>query len=373
MKPTGRPLHRVLHLINGEHYSGAERVQDLLAQHLPAFGFDVEIACLKPNLFPKQMRARNVPLHTLPMRSKVDLGIVLALARKIRERGYSLIHTHTPRTALIGRPASLLARIPFVYHVHSPAEADSTDVWRNRINSLIERVTLVGADHLITVCEPYRADFMARGFRKDRISVVLNGIEHEGPLRAWTPPTNGWRIGTVALFRPRKGLENLLRALAMLVAEGYDISLLAVGPFESPDYEREIRALSETLGLGNRIQWTGFTSDVDSEFARMDIFVLPSLFGEGNPMVIIEAMANGVPVIATRLGGIPDVVRNGIDGCLVAPGDDRALADAIRAGVTGQMDLVQMRESAYERRHALLSAGAMAHAVAGVYEKVLSA
>ena len=117
------PSVNVLHVINGEHYAGAERMQDLLAQRLADHGFQAGFACLKPGRFPDARRGRQAPLYALPMRSRLDLRCVPRLVRIIRREGCRLVHTHTPRTALLGRLAALLAGVPMVYHVHSPTGA----------------------------------------------------------------------------------------------------------------------------------------------------------------------------------------------------------------------------------------------------------
>ena len=127
---------RVLHVINGEHYAGAERVQDYLALRLPERGFSVDFACVKPNRFGQLRHARQAALHDVPMRSRLDLRPVRTLARLIRNQRYAIIHTHSPRTALVGGLAAALAGVPFVHHAHSPTSNDSTRRWRNRVNGI---------------------------------------------------------------------------------------------------------------------------------------------------------------------------------------------------------------------------------------------
>ena len=95
-------LQRVLHLINGEHYAGAERVQDLLAACLPRFGYEVGFACVKPGVFPESRSARHIPLYRVPMQSRFDLRSIGRLCQIVDEGGYTLIHAHTPRTAIVG-------------------------------------------------------------------------------------------------------------------------------------------------------------------------------------------------------------------------------------------------------------------------------
>ena len=111
---------KVLHLINGEHYAGAERVQDTLAQALPALGCAVDFVCLKDGVFGQSRHAREANVSVAPMRSRVDLQPGLHIARLLRDGKYDLLHTHTPRTALVGSLAVRLARRPMVHHIHGP-------------------------------------------------------------------------------------------------------------------------------------------------------------------------------------------------------------------------------------------------------------
>jgi len=110
----------VLHLINGEHYAGAERVQDLLGQQLGGYGYRAGFACLKQGQFAAMRKCRDVPLYDVAMKNRFDPSPAWRLAGIIRGNGYRLIHTHTARSALVGCLASLLAGAPLVHHVHSP-------------------------------------------------------------------------------------------------------------------------------------------------------------------------------------------------------------------------------------------------------------
>jgi len=179
-------------------------------------------------------------------------------------------------------------------------------------------------------------------------------------------------LGTMALFRPRKGMEVLLEALAQLRAQGLPVRLRAVGGFETPEYERQLKSLCGRLGLDDVVDWVGFVRHVDRELARMDLFVLPSLFGEGLPMVILEAMAAGVPVVATRVEGAPEAIREGRDGELAEPDNARSLAGAIARVVRGESDWASLRASALARHAEGFSDRKMAEGVAEVYDRVLS-
>jgi len=377
--PTGKvpeqaaavELFSVLHVINGEHYAGAERVQDLLATRLQDFGYAVGFATLKPGRFAAQRDSQTAPLHALSMRNRFDLRPAFALARLVKAHEYRLIHTHTPRAALVGRLAAELTGVPLVHHLHSPTGTDTTHRLRNQLNAAVERWGFARARRVIAVSDSLADYGQLQGIPRERLQVIPNGVPAVGSSAVRPLSGNCCVLGCVALFRQRKGLEILLEALAQLRSQGRNVTLRAVGSFETEAYERTIRQQVDRLKLEDRIQWVGFSSNVGAELARMDLFVLPSLFGEGMPMVILEAMAAGVPVVASRVEGVPQVIRNGLDGLLAEPGDPHDLAWQISRILDGEVDAQTLRKSALRRQASQFSDVSMARATAGVYDQLL--
>lgn len=367
-----RRTHKVLHVMNGEVYGGAERTLDHLAEHLGRFGFEAAFACIKPGLFPRVRHARLATLYELPMRHRADLRPVGSLVRIIREKGYRLVYAHTARSVLMASLASKIAGVPLVYHVQSPTSRDTTNRWKNRVNALIERLSLTRASALMAVSESMAEHVRRQGFAEEMISVVPNGVPCREPVPARNPAKAAWTLGTVALLRPRKGVEVLLRALAILRSEGLPVRLRAAGPFETPEYERQMKGLTEELGLCPFVDWTGFTRDVDAELAQMDLFVLPSLFGEGLPLVVLEAMAAGVPVVASRVEGTPEAIRDGREGLIFEPGDPQDLAAKLKRIIGGELDWHALRASALMRHAERFSDVHMAAGVAEIYRRVLA-
>lgn len=364
---------KVLHLINGEFFAGAERVQDLLALRLPEFGYDCGFVCLKPGAFEVNRRSGAVPLHTLPMRSKFDVSVVSRVAATLREGGYKILHTHTVRGGLIGRFASRMAGVPMVHHIHSPARRETEQGLRNWVNAVVEeRICLPEAARVVAVSNSLEAYLREHGVRPSRISVVPNGVPVLTDTCGWRAPEAEWVLGTVALFRPRKGLEILLHALKDLRDQGLAVRLLAVGGFETEAYEMEMRSLATELKLNDAVEWTGFTRDVGAQLSSMHVFTLPSLFGEGLPMVVIEAMAAGLPVVASRVEGIPEVIGTDHAGVVVEPGDAPSLAAGIASLVNAGPERVRAVAAAgHRRQRQLYSDVAMARAMAGIYAGVL--
>jgi glycosyltransferase involved in cell wall biosynthesis len=237
----------------------------------------------------------------------------------------------------------------------------------------VEHISLTRAAALIAVSHSLGERLCRWRRYRDRVFVVPNGVPCAEPRPIRAPGEKDWTLGTVALFRPRKGLEVLLEAMAILAWQGTPVRLRAVGDFETPAYRQQILSWADALGLRGAVEWIGFTRDVGRQLQGMDVFVLPSLFGEGLPMVVLEAMAAGVPVVATRVEGIAEAIRDGQDGLLVEPKDPRLLAAAIARFVSGQVDWAAMSSSAVERHAHHFSDETMAAGVAEVYRRVLAA
>lgn len=379
--PAAPTLHRVattrvLHLVNGEHFSGAERVQSHLGRCLPTYGVQADFACVKPGRFATLLDEHGGAwgvCHRTPMLNRFDIRTAWRIAKLVKTEKYDLLHAHTPRTAMLAAIASRIIDVPWVYHVHSPASRDSTRQFTNYANAWIETQSLRKCSHLITVSESLRQDCLSKGVEESRVTVVHNGVPAIRPPRTSTPvPGKTWTIGMVALMRPRKGLEFVLEALSLLAIQGHDVRLRCIGPFENTEYETFINQRISELVVENRVERVGFTSDVPAVLAQLDAMVLPSMFGEGLPMVVLEAMAAGLPVIATRVEGTPEAIRDGIDGLLAQPCNSDSLADAIRTLITGGVDWNTMAESACERHAAHFSDWAMAKRTADVYCKLFA-
>jgi len=368
-------------VINGEHYSGAERVQDLLALQLPQLGFEVGFACVKPDRFPEVRQSQKTLLYKTPMRGRFDLSCAKRLAELIRVEDYALVHAHTPRSVLVGSLAAKWADVPLVYHVHSPTGNDSTRRLQNWVNAKLEHWSIRHAAQLIAVSPSLKRLMEQQGFAPERVTYVPNGVPaidapprqrpmQRRPMQSRT--LQSWTLGMAALFRPRKGIEVLIESLAALRSRGVDVTLRAVGPFETPEYERKVMALVENLGVGEAIEWTGFTQDIAAELRQMDLFVLPSLFGEGLPMVVLEAMAAGLPVVASHVEGVPEAIRHREEGLLVEPNSVSQLALAIEEIVVGdQLDYESLSKSARQRHAECFSDRSMAGNLAEVYRKIL--
>jgi glycosyltransferase involved in cell wall biosynthesis len=364
---------KALHVINGEHFSGAERVQQLLGKCLAEFGVESSFACVKPGKFPDLCGLRPEQILCLPMLRRFDLRVVDQLVRQVREHGFQLLHAHTPRTAMLTSLAAFRTGTPWVYHVHSPTSRDSTRGMVNRINQLMERYSIRSCTQLVTVSKSLRREMLRLGVPRQRLTVVPNGVPAIDPIDQISRlGSNQWRLGLIALMRPRKGVEVALEALAKLKSDAGQVELELIGGFETVGYQQQILGLIERLGLQDRVHWTGFTNDIATAIRRLDVLVLPSLFGEGMPMVVLEALAAAVPVVATKVEGTPEVIRHGVEGLLAEPRNAVSLADQIQAMTTCRYRWQQMSSQALQRHRQNYSDRLMAQRVANLYRRIVN-
>ncbi len=365
---------RVLHVINGEHYSGAERVQDLLAMSLPQQHCEVGFATLKSGKFAETRESQLTPVTALAMRSRLDLRGANQLAELVKTEHYDLLHAHTPRALMLATIAAWRTSTPLVYHIHSPVGRDSTRWLQNAINAGVERVCLRRVDRVIVVAPSLVAYMRGMGVKADRIDCVPNGVPgcDREPCRR-RRQHDAFQLGMVALFRPRKGTEVLLDAFAAAVSQGHRLKLRLIGGFESDEYQCQLRRRAERLGIDSAVEWVGFTRDIAGQLAQLDALVLPSLFGEGLPMVVLEAMAAGVPVVASHVEGNSHAVVHRETGLLFDPGNVGELAAALVELADARVDSQRLARQARNRHAELFSDSAMAAGVAQTYRKVLAA
>jgi glycosyltransferase involved in cell wall biosynthesis len=289
----------------------------------------------------------------------------------VRAQHFDLIHTHTPRTALVGHLAAYLAEVPHVHHVHGHTASEVGRGWLKRVSAHVERMSLSRASAVIAV-SPTAAQYIRTwGIPGDRVHLVPNGVPDRKNIRRPTP-SGTWTLGMIALLRPRKGLEVLLQSIAILRGQKIPVRLRVIGRFETPQYDKQMHRMACELGIADYVEWLGFQQDVNAELDKLDLAILPSVLPEGMPMVVLEAMAAGVPTIGSRVDGISDVIRDGLDGLLVNPEDPQDLARSIADVVTAKHDWQSLRQNCIANHAQKFSDAAMAAGVAKVYRQVLN-
>lgn len=321
---------KVLHLLYSLNVGGAERLALNLCGGLKDNGEYLPHVCSLTDEggLTKEFLARGIPTFFLEKPAGLSFKIVMKLARLIKKEGIQILHTHNTGPWIYGALTSLCSRIKLVHTEHSNVTATGSSLF------FLEKLLSYCTNTI--VCDANQvADFMIRRQKINarKIKVIWNGIDvdlfHNGSgnneTRKQLNLTDKTVIGSVARLSEEKDQKNLLSAFEIVKSAIPDAFLLFVGdgPMRE-DIELEINRKN----LSNDVHITGFVQDVRKYLGSMDLFVLSSK-REGLPLSILEAMAAGLPVVATDVGGNHEVIVNGKTGLLVPSGDSAALADAI--------------------------------------------
>jgi glycosyltransferase involved in cell wall biosynthesis len=374
---------RVAQLVTELDPGGAERVVYELATGLDRERFDPVVISLQPATgeVAEWLARADVPVRSIDMRSRLDLRAKMRLVRLLRAERVGLLHTHLVHATYLGRRAARRAGVGAVVStVHLVERA-----WRPW-RSMADRLTSGASDAIVCVSDSAREQYLKRvGVRPDKVRVIHNGIDlarfscsrgaedraaAKKALGLPAPISGGTRvIVSLGRLRRQKGHDVALRAMAIVARRVPDAVMLVVG--DGPE-RAKLKALHARLGLEGKAVFVGQRPDVARVLAAADCLVAPSRY-EGFGLAAAEAMASGLPVIASRIDSLPEVIADDVSGLLVPPGDPGALAAAIER-VLGDDELAaRLGRAARERVRERFTLETMLGAYTDLYEEVLAA
>ncbi len=320
----------ILHLITELSTGGAQKALARLLACMDQQRFDSAVVCLYngDKAVAQEIRALNIPVTDLGMSAKWRLDALWRLYRLLRRERPVILHTWMFHANIPGRVLGRLAGVPIII------SSERTMGQEGPIRRWLNRTTAPLTDRVVCVSKSV-ADFAARviGIPPAKLVVIPNGI----PLGDFRPgdqakaratlemPPSALVVGAVGRLQPVKGIHYLLEAFARLASDHPEAILLLVG--DGPQ-RAQLERLARHVGGSERVCFLGSRSDVPRLLQAMDIFVLPSIW-EGMPNAALEAMAAGLPTVATAVGGTPEVVVDGVTGLLAPPCNPDALAQAI--------------------------------------------
>ena len=320
----------VLHIVAPTEVGGLERVVHALATGQRGAGHRVIVAAVlgrpgegHPFIQPLlDADVEVVPVSLAPRAYLRERAAVAGICTRVQP---DVVHTHGHRVDVVDAGAARRLGIPTVTTVHGFTGGD----WKNRLYERLQRRAFRRFDAVVAVSRPLGEDLARSGVAAGRLHVVPNAWSGTGEAlprdrarRALGVPPQRLHVGWVGRLTAEKGADVLLAALGRLGDLPLTASVLGEGRAR-----RELQD-SAAAGLAERVRWFGAVSDAARLFAGFDVFVLSSRT-EGTPIVLFEAMATGTPIVATAVGGVPDVLSPG-EALLVPPDDPSALADAIR-------------------------------------------
>lgn len=341
----------VLWLIKGLDAGGAEQLLLSTAEVMDRERFHLEVAYLVPAhaaLVPR-FRALRIPTHLLDGPNEYDPRWVLRLRRLVRRGRFDVVHTHSPYVASLARPAlrtlpkSVRPRLIYTEHNLWGSRAWPTRV-ANRLTYSMDSEQLAVSEAVLRSVPPSL---------RTRLELLVHGTRLN-PAPPETPGSVRRELGirsgetlllSVANLRPAKDHRRLLAVVRSLLDEGRQIRLAIAG--HGP-LEAELRDLIASLRLDDRVHLLGHRSDVQALLHDCDVFVLPSRW-EGLPVALMEAMAAGVAIVATDVGGVSEAVRADVDGLLVSDPSVYSFAAAVSRVLDDPSLAARLRSSARER------------------------
>jgi glycosyltransferase involved in cell wall biosynthesis len=321
----------------------------------------------------RKARAWQAPLISVADHGPLDLGVVPRLLSICRRERVAVWHGHDYKTNALGLLLRRCWRMRLITTVHGWVHHTS----RTPLYYWIDRLCLPRYDLVICVSEDLRDRCLECGVRPDRCVLVENAIDtDEFRRRLGTAearqglglPSGRFLVGAVGRLSAEKGFDVLIRAVVTLLGAGQDVGLVIVG---EGDEEPRLRDLIAQSGAADRIQLLGYRPDVATLDQALDVFALSS-YREGLPNVLLEAMALGVPVVATAVAGIPRLVRDGENGLLVEAGNVTALAGALSRLRDDTALRAQLGRAARQTVEARYSFRERMARIAALYDRVLN-
>lgn len=358
---------------------GAERELLAYVDHLGTFGYSPAVVCPDRGPLATELKHRGIPVYWADFpawrkvwsfpRRKPAIRMVRNLLDRLKP---ALIHVNdlwwVPQTLRAVRDSGG-SNVPVVAHLRQDLDV-----------SKVAQYELAQLECVLAVSSQVAATLEAGGVQRDRIRVLHSGLDSHWILKEEAGAGSDVRqrfgiadhagvIGTVGNLFPRKGYDTMLRALPDVLTATPDVHYLVIGQGDE-EYERSLRALCGTLGLASRVHFIGFQPEVRAFLDSMDLYVQPSLM-EGFGIAVLEAMAREKAVVASRTGGLPDIVVNGETGLLVPPGDIGELARAVTVLLNDPAGRQEMGRRGRQRVMRRFTVEAMMNSLSSVYAEVI--
>ena len=370
---------RVLNVVPTLMCGGTENQFMTLARMLDRVRFDVEFACLRRwGGFVDELLARNIPLTEYPVstfRSLAAIAQQARLTRHIRRRRIQIVHAYNFYGNVFATPPARLVAPVVIASIRDRAP------YLTRMQKRVQRYACQFADCILVNADAVRDWLIGDGYDASKIAVIRNGVDLTrfdqlpSPInlrRELALPDDTPIVGVVSRLTRLKGLEQFLEAAAIVRSRVPTVHFLVVGETNPMDrqYLRELQEYAARCGVAEHVTFTGLRSDVPAMLASFTVSVMPSL-NEALSNVVLESMAAGAPTVATRVGGTPEAVVDGVTGILVPPANAAALADAIIDLLNNPQRAAHLGRAARSHIADHFSVRRMVHATEDLYTDLL--
>ena len=357
-KPVNGKEINVTHLLDGRHFGGAEQMVLRLIDESLRQGIKSSAICLSRGRLATFLEKSGLPFHVIPSQNRLDLTLVSSISRVMESSRNNLVQAHTSRTHLLSRIIGSKTRIPNITTIHSPiALDDNCGLRRHPVRAWIERMGRRWTQHIVCVSgEESERIKREENVRSELISWIPNGVKpptnetiahKRAGLNRWLEqngyPTDTFMVGMIAQLRPRKGPEVLIEAFSRYRESGHSGVLLLIGDseFAGTRFLEKLQDIAGKSCFSNDIHFMGFLDNPWSIASGLDICVLPSRFGEGLPLVLIEAMSYRIPLAVSDIAGNREIVSHARNGWIHPPGDAHRLAEQLHEASTNRSRLAE--------------------------------
>ncbi len=364
-------VRTILYLSTSSGPGGAERVISNLASSVDRKKYRPILCLFRSGGIQKRSESRGVPTHVIPTKGMADWRWTKRIKQLLREEQVDLIHAHEFDAIVQGTFAAAMAGIPLIATVHG--KNWFWEKYRRRLayRWVSRRATMVAVSQNLK-------EFVIEkvGISRDRLKVVYNGVDVLPPCenadviecrKELGLPETDRIVGVVGNLYPVKGHQYLIDSIPSILNTCPNTSFVFAGRGE---LETALKEQVHWLGLDGRVHFLGLREDIPRILALLDIFVLPSL-SEGLSMAILEAMIAGKPVVATHVGGNPELVLHGETGFLVPPRDSRALAASVSTLLLNRQQAIQFGHRAKRRAEGEFSLDTMIRTYQALYDECL--
>lgn len=330
----GKESIGVLHIDSERTWRGGQQQVGYLVGAMNKLDYHTAVICQPGSILEKFCREKSIPCKSITMIGEMDFFAGFKISRICKRQNYNVLHLHSGHALAIGIWAKLFhSKLKLIasrrvdYHIK-----------KNWFSQFKYKSRFV--DKIVCISEAIENVLIEDGVPQDKLVTIHSGIDIK-KFSNMHPPENFKRdlgiaenkilVGTIAAMSGQKDYPNLLKAAKIVVEQNDDVFFCAVG--DGPDRQKIIK-MADEFGLMNRFIFVGFRKDIGNFLKTFDIFVLASK-KEGLGTSILDAQAVGLPVIACEVGGIPEIISDGINGLLVPPRNDQKLAEAILKLVNG--------------------------------------
>jgi glycosyltransferase involved in cell wall biosynthesis len=334
---------RVLVITGNAIVGGMESAVLRLAQRLPRKAFRLKALCPFESAFTQALRAADVSVHVAPIGEKLRWHAIQFAAGLVREHAIQVIHAHMPAAHAVAALAGRVTHTPVLATIHAMHLA----MWDLEVHRL-------ALTHLCVVSEAARAHALAVGVAPAQLTVIRNGVDSERFVpraESRRPDPASAVIGYVGRLSPEKHPALFLRAAALVHARLPQARFVVIG--DGP-LRGELESLATRLRIADAVTFEGECADMPARYQALDV-LLSTSWHEGTPLAILEAMACGLPVVATDVGGVPELVVAGTTGWLTSAGDEAGMAQRTLALLAAPEPMHRFGRAARERAKTLFS------------------